>query len=184
MLARRALHTLVNVFGAVDALVAGRTRARILARHRARVANGVRMARIRGARIRQMAQQPRIAAHAIAVERSNAVDACGPVEARRAGTIVNVHATIGPRPAVHADARVAAVHIGARRSILAHRRPGQALVHIVLTVFAVERARALATVRVDAVDACAAVLAQIAGTIVDIIFTVDTLEACTEKEWG
>lgn len=51
----RTLHTFVDVFGAVDAFVAGRTRARVRTIHRTRVTNGVRMAWIRRARIIQMA---------------------------------------------------------------------------------------------------------------------------------
>lgn len=124
-----------------------------------------------------MTKKARFAGHAITVERSNAIDTCGPVKTRSAGTIVNIHTTIRSGPAVHTDARVAAVRICARGAILAHRRPAQAFVHIVLTIFTGQRSRALATVRINAIDACTAVLAQIAGAIIDIIFTVDTLEA-------
>lgn len=178
VLARRSLLALVNVLRAVDALVPGRARARERAVDRTGVAQGVRVARIRRARIVQMAQQPRFALGAATVEAAHAIDAGGPIEAGRVHAVVDVLAAIGARPAVDADARVAAVRVRARGAVLADGRPGGALVHVVLAVLAEVVGAALAAVRVDAVHAGAAVLAQVAGTVVDVLLAVGALEAC------
>lgn len=121
VLARRSLFALVNVLGAVDALVAGRTGAGERAVDRARVANGVRVARIRRTGIVQMAQQSSLPGRAQAHEAAHAVDAGRPVEARRTVTVVYIDAAVRPRPAVDTDARIAADRIRTGGSVLAHR---------------------------------------------------------------
>lgn len=123
VLARRSLLTLVDVLGAIDALVTGSARARKRPIDRTRIANGVRMARIRCARIVQMTQQPGFALRAPAIEAAHTIDTRGPVEACRIHTIIDVRAAIGARPAVHANARVSTVCVRARRPILADARP-------------------------------------------------------------
>lgn len=178
MLARRPLLAFVNVLGAVDALVTGRTRTRERPIDRARVAQRVRMARIRCARIVQMAQQSGFTLRAATVETSDTIDARRPIEARRIHAVVNVLAAIVARPAVDANARIAARRVRARRPVLAHRRPGGALVDVRFAMFAHVVGAALAAVRIDAIDAGAAVLAQMAGTVVDVLLAVGTLEAC------
>lgn len=156
--ARRALHAFVDVFGAIDAFVAGRTRARVRAIHRTRVANSVRVAWIRGARVVQMAQQTRFARNAAADEAADAIDARGPIETGRVRTIVDIDAAIGSGPAVHTNARVSADRIRARRPILADRWSRQALVDVTLTVFAREIRSTFATIRVHIVNAFATIL--------------------------
>lgn len=172
----RALHAFVDVFGAVDAFVAGCTRARVRTIHRTRIANGIRMARIRGARIVQMAQQTRFPGNAATNETSDTVDACRTIEAGRIRAVVDVYAAIGSSPTVHANARISADRVRARRPILAQRRTRQTFVDIVLTIFAREIRSTFATVRVHAVDAFATILTQIARTVVDIFLTINAFE--------
>ena len=99
LLVTLTLIALVNVFRAVDALVPDGARARERAVDRAGVADRVRVARVRRARIVQMAQQPRLAGRAAAVEAADTVDTGRPIEAGRVHTIVNVVAAVGPVPA-------------------------------------------------------------------------------------
>lgn len=115
------MFALVNVLGAVDALVAGRTGARKRSVDGTRVANRIRMTGIRRTRIVQMAQQSCLARRTAAHEAADTIDAGGAIEAGRTVTIVNVDAAIGSRPAVDTNARVAADRIRACRSVLAHR---------------------------------------------------------------
>lgn len=158
VLARRALHTLVNVFRAIDAFVAGRTGARVRSIHRTRVADGVCVAWIRCARIVQVAQQSRFARNAATNETANAVDACRPVEAGRIRAIVDVDAAIGSRPAIHANARISADCVRASRTVLAQRRTRQTFVDVVLAVFTREIRTAFAAVRIYAVNAFGSIL--------------------------
>lgn len=118
----------------------------------------------------------------LAVEAADAVDTRGAVEAGRTRTVVDVDRAVRPRPSVHADTREAADQVGTRSSVLADARLQRALVHIRLTMDTGERQRTLASVRVDAVDASAPVLAQIAQTVVDVRLAVRTLETCEHKE--
>lgn len=182
MFAGRALHTLVNVLSAVDPLVARSTRARVRTIHGAGVANGIGMARIRGARIVQMAQQTRLSRNAATNETADAINARRPIEAGRISAIVDVYAAIGSSPPIHANARIAADCVRARRTILAKRRTRQAFVDVVLTVFTRETRSTFATVRVHAVDAFATILTQIARTVVDIFLTIRTFETCDNAE--
>lgn len=115
----RTLHTFVDVFGAVDAFVAGCTGTRVRAIHRTRVTNGVRMAWIRRARIIQMAQQTRLARNAATNETADAIDTCRAIETSRIRTIVDVDTAIGASPSVYANARVSADRIRASRPVLA-----------------------------------------------------------------
>ena len=96
----------------------------------------------------------------------------GSVETGGAGAVVNVLRTVGARPAVDADARVAAVRVGARGAVLAHVVAVLALVHVDAAEGAGERRRTLARVVVDAVDASRPVLAQVAGTVVDVLLAI------------
>ena len=113
---------------------------------------------------------------ALAEEAADAVDAGGAVEARRAGTVVDVDAAVGTGPAVDADARVAAVAVGARRAIVAQRRPERALVDVVLALRPVEGGRAQAGVLVHPVDARRPVLAEVAHAVVDVALAVIAFE--------
>lgn len=80
------------------------------------------MTRVRRTGIIQVAQQTRLAGCATAVERSYTVDTGGAIEAGGCYTIVNIIAAISTLPAVHADARIIAVCIGASSAILTNRR--------------------------------------------------------------
>lgn len=119
--ARRSLLALVNILGAVDALVPGGTGTRKGTVDRTRVTDGVRMAGIRCTSIVQMAQQSRLTRSAAAHEAAHPIDTGGAIKARRTVTIVNVDAAIRACPPVDTDARVTADRIRARRSVLAHR---------------------------------------------------------------
>lgn len=175
------LIALVNVLGAVDALVAHRARARERPVDRAGVADGVRMARVRGAGVVQMAQQTRLAGRTPAVEASDAVDAGRPVEAGRVHAVVDVVAAVRPVPAVDADAVVAAVGVGTGGPVLADRRLLHALVHVRFAVLAGKARRALAVIRVDPVDTGATVLAHIARAVVNVLLAVFALETCENE---
>ena len=81
---------------------------------------------------------------------------------------------------VDADARVGSVGVGARGPVLTgvvHN----ALVHIDFAVLAGEVCRTLAVIAVDAVHAPTPVQAVVAGTVVDVVLTPVTLEACKVK---
>lgn len=180
--ARRSLVALVNVLRTIDALVAGRTRTRKRSVDRARIAQCIRMARIRCARIVQVTQQTRFPGRTPTIETAHAIQARRPIEAGRVHAVVDVLATVRSRPAVHADARIAAVRVRARRPILADGRTHRALVHIVLAVFAHVIVGALAAIGVDGVHAGAAVLAEMTGTVVDVLLAVGALESWPRKK--
>lgn len=133
---------------------------------------------IRCARIVQMAQQSRFAGRTATIETADAIDAGGSIETSRIDAIVNVDTAIGARPTVHTNARVAAMSVGACGSVLTHGRTQRTFVHIILTEFSIVIAGTFAAVRVHRIDACATVLALIARAIVDVFFTVNTLETC------
>lgn len=176
--ARRSLVAFINILGAVDALVAGRTGARVGAIDRTRVANGIGMTRIRGAGIVQVAQQTRLARRAATVEAANAIDTGGAIKAGRLHTIVDVLAAIAARPAVHADATVGAVGVRTGGAVLADRRTQRTLVHVHVTVATRKVWRAIAAIVIDAIHTGAAILAKISGTIVNVLITVLALKAC------
>ena len=81
---------------------------------------------------------------------------------------------------VDADARVGSVGVGACGPVLTgvvHN----ALVHIDFAVLAGEVCRTLAVIAVDAVHAPTPVQAVVAGTVVNVVLTPVTLEACKEE---
>lgn len=100
----------------------------------------------------------------------------GAIEAGGSGAVVDVLRAIGSGPAVDADARVAAVRVGAGGAVLADGRPQGALVDILVAVRTGERRRTLARVAVDAVDAHGAVLAPVTRTVVGVLLAVDSRE--------
>lgn len=109
---------------------------------------------------------------ALTVEAANAVDAGGPVEASRPSAVVDVDAAVGTGPAVDADARVAAMGVGASGPVVANRGPGQALVDVELALRPGERRRTQTRVLVDPVHASGAILTEVTDTVVYILFAV------------
>lgn len=176
VLAGRSLIALVDVLGTVDTLVAHRARTRERSVDRAGVTYGVRVARIRGTGVVQMAQQSGLAGRTPAVETTDAVDAGRSVEAGRVDAVVDVVAAVRTVPAVDADAVVAAVGVGTGGTVLADRRLLHALVHIRFAVLAGKARRALAVIGVDPVHTGGTVLAQIARAVVNILLAVFALE--------
>lgn len=177
VLARGTLITLVNILGTVDALVAHRAGTRKRPVDRAGITDCIRVARIRGACVVQMAQQSRLARRTPTVEATDSVDTRSSVETGRVHTIVNVVATVGPVPPVHADTVVPAVGVGTGGPILADRRLLNALVHVRVAIVAGKARRTLAVIGIDPVHAGATVLTHIARTVVDVLLAVFTLEA-------
>lgn len=114
----------------------------------------------------------------MAIETADAVNACGTVKACRVNTIVNVYAAIRPFPAVDTDARIAAVRIGAGGTVLADGRSQGTFVNVFFAKFTGIVGRTFAAIRIHGIDAGAAVLAMMAGAIVDVLLTVDALKAC------
>lgn len=177
VLAGETLGALVHVLGAVDSLEAVGTGAEVGAVNGARVADGARVARVAGARVVQVTEQARLARRALAVEGAHPVVARGAVEASGHGAVVDVLRAVGACPAVDADARVAAHSVSARSAVLAHAGPQRALVHVLGAVGPRVRGRAVARVRVDAIQAGGAVLAQVSRAVVHIRFAVGAREA-------
>lgn len=101
----------------------------------------------------------------------------GTVEARGHGAIVDVFRAVSARPAVNADARVAAYRVGARGAILAHTGSQGTFVHVLGAVRSCVRGRAVARVRVHAVQTRCAVLAQVARAVVHVRLAVGAREA-------
>lgn len=177
MFARRSLIALIDVLRAVDTLVADRARARERPVDWASVTDRIGMARVRRTGIVQVAEQTRLTRRTAAIEAADTVDASRTIEAGRIHAVVNVVAAVRPIPPVHADTVIAAVRVRAGRPVLADRRTQRTLVHVVLAELAGEAGRAAAVVGVDTVHACAPVLAQVARTVVRVLFTVFALEA-------
>lgn len=140
------------------------------------------MARVRRARIVEMAEQSRFAGCAPTVETAHAIDARGTVETRRVHTVVDVLAAVRSRPSVDTDARVPTVRVRASGTVLAHGRTHRTLVHVVFAVFAHIVRWTFAAVRIDGVHAGATVLAEMAGTVVDVLLAVHALEACWKSK--
>ena len=115
---------------------------------------------------------------ALAEEAADAVVTRGAVEASGTGAIVDILRAVGSGPAVDADARVAAVGVGAGGAVLADARPQGALVHVLVAVRSRKRRWALARVAVDAIDADGAILAQMTRAIVDILLAILAAETC------
>lgn len=158
VLARQSLFAFVNVLTAIGALVTAGARTRKRTVNGTGIAQGIRVARIRCARIVQMAQQSGFAFGAATIETAHAIDACRSVEAGRRKAIVNVFTAIGARPAVDANASVAAVRIRAGCTVLADRRSGGAFVNVIFAVLADVVGIALAAIRIDPINTDAAIL--------------------------
>lgn len=117
----------------------------------------------------------------MAIETSDAVDTCGSMKTGRIHTIVNVDTTVGPFPTVDTDTRIAAVRIGAGGTVLADGRSQSTFVHVLFAKFTGIVSRTFAAIRIDGIDAGATVLAMMARAIVDVLLTVNALEACKNE---
>lgn len=120
---RWPLFAFIDILGAVNSLVSGRTWARKWAIDWTCVANCVRMARIWRASVVQVTQEASLTGRTAAVEATDTVYAGGAIKTGRINAIVNVIRTIGSGPTIYADARVAAVRICACGAILANWWP-------------------------------------------------------------
>lgn len=156
--ARRSLVTFIDVFGAVNAFVTRRTRARKRSIYRACIANSIGMTRIRGASILQMAQETRFTRRTMAIEASHAIDTGCTVETGCIHTIVDVHTAIRSRPAIDTNTRITTHCIRTGCTILANGRTCGTFVDVDFAIFTGVILGALATVRVHTVDAFATVL--------------------------
>lgn len=179
--ARWSLIAFVNVFGTVNAFVATGTGTCVGSVDRARITNGIRMAWIRCASIVQMAQQARFTRNTATIKTTNTIDTGGTIKTGRISAIVDIFTAIRSSPSIYAYTWVSPYCIRACGTILAYR-PRRALVDVILTKFARIIRGAFAAIRVHTVNALAAVLTKISGTIVYILFTIDALEACGRKK--
>lgn len=93
------------------------------------------------------------------------------------GTVVDILAAVVTRPPIDADTVVAAVSVVARPSILTCVGHQLALVHVFSAVLACVMRRALAVVGVHPVHTHTTILAVVAGTVINVVFTMLTCEA-------
>ena len=173
--------TLVNVDVAVRPNESFGARAIVFAGDDVRLTYGAGVARVAGARVLQVAEQAGPAGRALAVVVGDAVVARAAVEARLRGAVVLVLLAVVALVAVHADALVAVVGVGARGAVLADALVHRALVHVFRAEAAGEFGRALALVAADAVEARGAVLAEVVAAVVVVHLAPIATEACRLK---
>lgn len=133
MFTRRTLLTLIDILRTVNALVSRGAGAGIAAIDGARIADGVHVAGVGGARVLQVTQQPSLAGSAATVEAAHAVNASGSIETGCPGAVINVGTAIWAGPPVHANARESTYSIGTSGTILTHARSMAAFIHILFT---------------------------------------------------
>lgn len=167
---------LIDVLAAGGAHVPRRTGADGLAIDGVGVAVGALLAGVANAGVVQVTQQTCASGWALAEEGRHAVVAGGPSVAGGARAVVDVFAAVVAGPAVYADAVVPAVLVVARGTVLARVGHQLALVHVVRAVLACPNRCALAVVRVHSVNTGGAIFAAVPGTIVNVVFTVLTIE--------
>ena len=100
------------------------------------------------------------------------------VKAGLDGAVVHVDFTIVALEPVDTDARVTAVRVVTRGSILAYIRPRQALIHVLGTILSFELGRAVASVTLYSVNAAASVLAKMTITVVYVDMASGAGKAC------
>ena len=169
---------LVDIFLAGGAGVAGGAGAHRLAGHLVRVAPRALVARVPGALVLQVAEQAGLARRALALVAPHLVVARAAVLTRTVHALVAVLFAVAALVAVDADALVAALGVLAGAVVLAGLRDG-ALVQVDSAVLAGPGGGAAAGVGGDSVLAEAAVLAEVAGAIVEVLLAVTTGET-----WG
>lgn len=125
-----------------------------------------------------------LAVRALAMEAAHPIDARGPIETSGPGAIIDVHRTILPGPAVHADAVVRAQRVGARRAIMTNARPHGTLVHVHLARLARPLGRTRTRVTVHAVHARSAVETGVRYAVVNVLLAVFAAETCGRKNGG
>lgn len=157
------------------------TRAVVLAGDDVGLALGARVARVAGAGVLQVAEQPRPAGRALAEVVGDAVVAGAAVQARLLRAVVGVRLAVLALVAVDADALVAVARVGARRAVLADALVHRALVHVLGAEAAAVLGRARALVAADAVDARGPVLAEVEAAVVDVDVAALAGESCEEK---
>ena len=101
-----------------------------------------------------------------------------PIKTRLDGAVVHIDLTIVALEPVDTDTRVTTLRVVTRGSILAYVRPGQALIHVLVTIFSFEFGRAFASVSLYSVNATASVLAKMAITVVYVDMASGALKAC------
>lgn len=124
-----------------------------------------------------MTQETGLPGRTLTEEGTNAVVAGGSIEAGLVRAVVDVFPASRARPAVDADAREAAICVGAGSAILADMRSDGALVDVLRAVGSAEVGWAGAGVGVDAVDAGASILAEMTAAVVHINLAVVSREA-------
>jgi len=100
-----------------------------------------------------------------------------PIKTRLDGAVVHIDLTIVALEPVDTDTRVTTLRVVTRGSILAYVRPGQALIHVLVTIFSFEFGRAFASVSLYSVNATASVLAKMAITVVYVDMASGALKA-------
>ena len=128
-----------------------------------------------------MTKQSSIPRRALAHVGADLIHACGAIEARLLGAVINVGVARRTRPAVDAVAGEAAVSIGASGAVFAHVGRHGTLVDVARAEAPSEGWRAEAGVGVGAVQAGGAVLATVALAVVDVHFAVVAREPCQHK---
>lgn len=141
------------------------------------VAVGSFLAGVTDAGVLQLAQQPCASMRAFTDKRGHSVVTGGAVGAGGAGAVVDVLAAVVPRPAVDADALVAAVGVVARSPVLARVGHQLAFVHIVSAQLTCKLGSTLAVVGINSVHTGSSVLALVARTVVNVDVAVFPIKA-------
>jgi len=162
---------------AVGTVEAERAVTCVSARNRVGVAPRAGVARVAGAVIVQMAQQSNLARWTLAIEPADPIVTGAAIQTISLLTVILVGLAVGADVAVDADALVTALSVLTSAVVLA-RLIILALVDILTTVATLPVVWAATTVRVDAVHAGGSMLAQVAQTIVNVLFAIVALESC------
>jgi len=175
--ARRSFVTFVDVNVALGTDISTWTATSVAPIDDTRLANGASIARIGSTSVVQMAKQPGLVGWAFAFISGNAVMTSASVQAGLCHTVVHVNFAIVAFVSIDTDARVASLGVVTSGSILANVRPDKAFVDVFGAVSSGEFRRAIASVASDAVQAAAAILAEVAVAIVFVDVAAGTGEA-------
>ena len=161
------LVALVDVDVAVGTDESLRARAVVLSGHDVRLADGTAVAGVAGTSIVQMTEESGLSRWAFAIIIGDAVMASSAGQTRLRSAVVDVNFTILAFVPVDADALVSPVSICAGRPVLTRIVHGT-FVHVLGAIFASELGCAVALVAAYAVDAFAAILAEVVSAVIDV----------------
>lgn len=163
--------TFVDILIALCSIESWRAIAGVIPTHGIGVAPRPRVARITGAGILQMTQKPSFSRRTFAVKSANPIMTSSSIETVPLDTVILVGLAVPAHEPVDADALVAA--LGVLAGPVVHAGVGQAtFIYVLRAVAARPLDGAFARVGVDSILALAAVLAQVALAVVDILLAI------------